>query len=751
MYEPLSIYSATLLSKIEDFIYVYNIPKRPSSPHFLPNMPIILDHEEPFSWDIIQENVGIDKLRGVSKKSKAGDQLTVEEVDERINLFLMHMCSGSKEASLDLDNLLNEILEMGERGFHLQSVNRLTGILAATILVYYCPNKSEENELLQDMRWIFQHNLYYYTPKDKDYLITIFWQYNEYDCLLWLLKGLICDRNKEQADEQFVDTFVRICEMYRKGIYSNGYKERVKDGETFIRKCEELFNSFLNEKKIWYIELTNNLFDQHKYEEAKQIWDESVKDNDNDLSTLYNGAIFYAWVAEKKEKNTVVWDDHIEKAMNYIDTGIACLPRYNENEDVTTKGHRINFYLEKSFLLAELENYDEAYDWLKKTHKIAKSHIAMENSNYNTHFWIILQYLKANPNEWRTIIPEIIKSVSGHDYRFPTDYYTILSFIINDPFLKEYDEYQNKVCKCLLRTLLNVQEIKHISKVRDLSQYDIVYYTKLSNLRLLFEDEKDGEIQYRMPLFHAYHMNDPQEGRILYDYLNSKSETTISKTDGRARYEENYVFLKSYFLYPKKAGESHIREFLPMWVQYGDEAKGCCVVLNSKTFEECTLRKITYLSDDWRCDNEKMNILLEGLREAYNESKKICKEIQVQASKGGFCNAEKCALEIQSILKYIVSHIAYLFKHESYKHENEVRLIKTLSQSNLTETRTIAGEIPKTYIYNDAQTFIDEIILGAKVQNPEDYIPFFCIHGRKMWKGESKDQIRITHSAIQYR
>jgi hypothetical protein len=746
----LNIYDNVLLRKVIDFIYVYSVPNRPCSPRYLPNLPIILNQEEQSSWDIIQEHIGIDKLRGVSKEYKDEDTLTAEEIEECINLFLIHMCSGSKEASLGLDNLLNKIVALGERGFGLQSVNRLIGILAATILVYYCPNKSQENKPSEDMRHIFAQNSNYYTPNDKDYLITIFWQHNEYDCLIYLLQTLINNRNGKQAYKQFIDAFVRICEMYRKGIYSNRYKGRAKDGEIFIRKCEELFESFPNEKKLWYIELANNLFNQHKYEEAKIIWDESIEDNTGDLSILYNSSIFYAWAAERKEKNGIEWNQYIQKAINYIDKGIASLPRYNENENTKIKGYRISFYLEKSFLLSEQDNYNEAYDWLKKAYKIDNSHIAMEDSNYDTHFWIISQHLKNNPNECSTIIPKTIKLISERFHNLPTDYYTIFNFIINDTFLKENEEYQNKVCECLLIALLNAQEIKHISKIRDPAQYDIVYYTKLSNLRLLFEDEKDCSTQYRIPLFHAYHMNDPQEGRILYNFLNNTSEST-SKTPGRFTYEENYVFLKSCFSYPKKDGESHLREFLPMWVQYGDEAKGCCVVLNSKTFDECTLRRITYLSDEWKCDNGKMNILLEDFREAYNKTEKICKEIQENTSKEIHQNAEKCTLEIQSILKYIVSQIAYLFKHDSYKHENEVRLIKTLSESSLTETKHIPGEIPKTYIYNNSQTFIDEIILGSKVNNPENYIPFFCIHGRKMWKGHSKDQIKITHSAIQYR
>lgn len=62
-------------------------------------------------------------------------------------------------------------------------------------------------------------------------------------------------------------------------------------------------------------------------------------------------------------------------------------------------------------------------------------------------------------------------------------------------------------------------EILHETKVRDISKYDVLYYTKAEHLRLLLEDEDDNKCHYRLPIFHACHMNDPQEGKILQNIL----------------------------------------------------------------------------------------------------------------------------------------------------------------------------------------------------------------------------------------
>lgn len=70
--------------------------------------------------------------------------------------------------------------------------------------------------------------------------------------------------------------------------------------------------------------------------------------------------------------------------------------------------------------------------------------------------------------------------------------------------------------------------------------------------------------------------------------------------------------------------------------------------------------------------------------------------------------------------------------------------------ANLDDVEVVTGGVPKIYIYSDKQSYIDEIIFGAKMENPDDYVPFIHRQGKKMWSG-TESQIKVTHSTIQYR
>lgn len=65
---------------------------------------------------------------------------------------------------------------------------------------------------------------------------------------------------------------------------------------------------------------------------------------------------------------------------------------------------------------------------------------------------------------------------------------------------------------------------------------------------------------------------------------------------------------------------------------------------------------------------------------------------------------------IDSLVSSTIIRISYLFKHDSCKHENEVRLIINRTSNNLDDVKVISGKVPKLYIYNDRQSYIDEII-----------------------------------------
>ena len=179
------------------------------------------------------------------------------------------------------------------------------------------------------------------------------------------------------------------------------------------------------------------------------------------------------------------------------------------------------------------------------------------------------------------------------------------------------------------------------------------------------------------------------------------------------------------------------------------DAKGCCVILNHRTFKKNKLRRIVYLSEQGKCSEDRDEMVQQYLEEFVKVYERILNNsIKIDSSD---VQGRECLARIRLLLEDIVSNISYVFKHESYKHEKEVRIILNKTSSDLNEVKVISGNVPKLYIYNDSQTYIDEVVLGAKMDNPENYVPFIYKQGKKMWKDEKENHMKVTQSKIQYK
>jgi hypothetical protein len=244
-------------------------------------------------------------------------------------------------------------------------------------------------------------------------------------------------------------------------------------------------------------------------------------------------------------------------------------------------------------------------------------------------------------------------------------------------------------------------------------------------------------------------MNDPQEGTILTKILEKRSnKNIIGKYNCNANsYIENNVYLKSFFCYDINADDKDEFEFLPMWVQYGNDAKGCCVLLNRLTFKDGDLRRIIYIDNEGISDDESINI--KEFINNYVNILEICTKNEQELTK-----IENNVLDrINDLLAYIISLISYLFKHETYKHEKEARILETKQRNDLSNVKYTPSHPSKLYVYNKTKTYIDKVIFGSKMDNPEDNVPIIHYYGGKMWKDREdvRKQIEIVKSAIQYR
>lgn len=746
----LMISDEILINKIESFLYDY-------SGFEYNNLNIVVNHfiGNKNDEERIKNKDNIYELRKMLSYHSTDTQLEEKTLDKAIDLFLLFLRTYSLEASMGLNGLLDTIWKAGKEGKEWNCVKRITGILAVVYLLYYAHKAKlyDKNETEKNMKNIFQENISFYTMEDKRFLTQIFMVEKQNDCLIYLLQSNL--KGCDQSEKYTVDSERIMAKEFFRILNRLKSVKKYNDAMLFLEESKYLFRmvSDLDIRRFWEKEKAGLLFNLGKYEEAKNIQDKYINafGESQNVYDIYNGAIYYAWAADYKEKDDADWEIYIEKAYQLIIQAEQYLLQVNVLQKNEYKEFFNYVILEKSFLLSEKGDYDKAFECFEQAFSEADKE-TKKASNFNTHLWILMKYMCLNSEKHEIVIAWIEHFYNNFSHKRLKEYEVILDFVHSSEYLKNNSKIYTKIYESLIQLLFHALEIRHETKIRDISQYDVLYYTKAEHLRLLLEDESFENCHYRLPMFHVYHMNDPQEGKIIRGLLENDKFASVDTedfSDFRNQYEENYVFLKSFFCYPKKSKGNSLKEFLPMWVQYGDDAKGCCIVLNNKTFENSALRRIIYLTDDGKCDkkDEKVKTFLDKFLFTYRDLVSFCNhEIDLNSEEG-----KECFLEIKSLTKYIISQISYLFKNQSYKHENEVRLIVNRTSAELDDVKVISGRIPKIYIYNDSQTYINEVILGAKIENPEDYVSFIYKQGNKMWKDDKQSQIKVTQSTIQYR
>ncbi len=290
-----------------------------------------------------------------------------------------------------------------------------------------------------------------------------------------------------------------------------------------------------------------------------------------------------------------------------------------------------------------------------------------------------------------------------------------------------------------------------------------LYYTSLSTLNYIFSKKLDETLpecnnnRFNPSIMSVSTMNDPEEGHILQEYLDEKNRHSHrywwnhvpSNKGDKLRYYciEPYVFCKSFTDIARL-------DDLSMWEVYGDRAEGaCCIIKVHKRDDAECLYNIAYFNRG----NMKV-VQLGGERKKKGNKYKfelldslllIMKEM-VECERG----KEETAVNWRNR----IMEIAYLFKYESYSHENEMRYLYSLigqdAEKIREEVRPIGGSLSnKTLPILSVEAKVSfeykEVILGPKVKNP-DNAAAYLIHQFRMATNNTS-QTRITKSAIHYR
>ena len=288
------------------------------------------------------------------------------------------------------------------------------------------------------------------------------------------------------------------------------------------------------------------------------------------------------------------------------------------------------------------------------------------------------------------------------------------------------------------------------------------HYTKIDTLtsfliRADWKDDNENDSKVKSPflrLTHLKQLNDPMEGRAIYDYLGM--DNTFFHN-----YQTSNVFISSL---------TTVSDSLPMWKEYADSSQGAFLEYDKTYLEGIVAHKyiefvkIHYL--DLNSDKKEESDVDKSL----SRLKQIFEKLQdLKAEKELISFAEK------------LKKISYLFKVKDYEYEMEYRILinlddtaiqkiinrdgNDLSNENFLKKEEIGLEIFDKVNYNDYRKYIvlspkdngrydlfvyinlaplkySKVILGPKVTDADYIAPYLKL---------ANPEIEIESSKIPYR
>lgn len=279
-------------------------------------------------------------------------------------------------------------------------------------------------------------------------------------------------------------------------------------------------------------------------------------------------------------------------------------------------------------------------------------------------------------------------------------------------FLKQKEEKEKK-------------DKKRKNNTTNMKKYSIVTKSRLNNVN---------------------YMNDPSEGKVLDQCL------ALETINQKLSLKPSPWFLMSL---------TTAIDQLTMWSQYGDQAKGVCLVLDSGDFAEVEypsdieLLMRNYHSERLSKELKDSNIMSKSetkdfiyrigylttqkesgaeLKSEYNtrlgekEIKTINKSLSLlKESVKGIDKGKE--LRLYEKVDECLEEIRYLFKSADYSYESELRVLKymPLEPDNQNIKIDDSGEFAKLYIERKNPIKLSEVIFGPKFPNPENVTPLLYL------------------------
>ena len=201
--------------------------------------------------------------------------------------------------------------------------------------------------------------------------------------------------------------------------------------------------------------------------------------------------------------------------------------------------------------------------------------------------------------------------------------------------------------KIKARDLENSEEYGHYTKIETLTNH----------LIKTLKSDDSSELAY-LRLTNSKQLNDPMEGRAIYDYLEIENSSDC--------YQSSNVFLSSM---------TTISDSLPMWKEYAEESKGAFLQYDKKYLQQIIEHdslefvRIFYLNSTREDDS---NII-----QKLNDLKELIQELKTRHTEE--------SRKVQSSIFKNLAKISYLFKVSDYEYESEYRILINFDDSEIEE------------------------------------------------------------------
>ena len=509
--------------------------------------------------------------------------------------------------------------------------------------------------------------------------------------------------------------------------------DKYKNKEIGLQYAKTLFRFSLKQK------------DKEEYEETLSFLKKlDAKYGSQEIGLIYAKTLFRFSIKQKDKEEyeeTLSFLKELDAKYSYQEIGLQYAKTlYNYTfRDINEK--------EYEEILSSLKELNKKYDYNEITYLYLKKLIVSNKKSEEIEK--ILEY-NINNEDIRNKFLEIalneedfellLQMLKKFRKKIITKKYHFFKYLTTDEIQDEKKQIILKIFK-EIQTIMKIlsvkkEDFKKLEKIGHYTNIEVIPYVIIKKIT---DEYNPDDTKGRLLLSNANYMNDPSEGKILLEYLNTM-DSSFSSLFYRNEFEVSSVYLSSF---------TTAIDNLPMWSQYGNNGKGCCIVFNKNYFDkpkevhditdnlkenesvrqdECVLYRICYIDDK---NNEYK------FQEKDKEIEKCLKNISENLKKISNQNEKKI------ILKYL-EQIRYLFKSSDYKHEKEYRILKNVPiNSKKIITREDVKPVPKLYVKIESKlNQISEVILGPKVDFPDYISPYIKYCDEKIEIRKSKVKFR---------